>query len=205
MLDSMYGDGDMPVTAVVDSPMAIRATEVFRRHHECYDRLARNRLITGDDPLVFSGLQFSNSPRESMRLNHERHRLIIASSGMADGGRVRHHLKHNLWREESAVLFAGFQARGTLGRKILDQPETVRIMGDRIKVRARIEQMTGLSAHAGQTDLIRWIEKIDRPVPSRVILVHGEDDARQALTDQLAHRGLTVEDGKRGVTVDLDG
>ena len=131
---------DMPV--YVDSPLAVSATEVFRNNLDCYDEEAREYIEKGDNPLDFPGLRFTRSADESKALNTSTESLIIISaSGMCEAGRIKHHLKHNLWRKESSIVFVGYQAVGTLGRRLVDGAKKVRIFGEEINVDARVEML----------------------------------------------------------------
>lgn len=182
------------IPVFVDSPLSIRATEITRKYREVFDREANERLRAGDDPFHFDGLRFVRTVEESKRLNGDQSsKVIIAASGMCEGGRVVHHLKHNLWREDSTVLFVGFQAEGTLGRKIRDGARLVRILGEEVAVRARVEVMEGFSAHADQGGLLSWLEGFDQKRPQRIFLTHGEPDEQEALADLLLGRGYRVE------------
>jgi len=159
----------------LDSPMAISATEIFRRHPECYDAEAMQVLRSGDDPFSFPGLHFTRESAQSMAINNVKGgAVIIAGSGMCTGGRIRHHLKHNLWRDESSIVFVGYAARGTLARRIIDGEETVRIFGDEIAVNAEIYTIGGFSAHADQKELLDWYRKTGSP--AKTFLVHGEEE-----------------------------
>lgn len=158
----------------LDSPMAISATEIYRRHPECYDSETAALFRGGHDPFNLPGLQFTRETAESMALNRiSGGAVILAGSGMATGGRVRHHLKHNLWRENSSVIFVGFAARGTLARQIIDGASTVSLFGERIPVRARLYTINGFSAHADQAELVAWQRQVGAP---RTFLVHGEEE-----------------------------
>jgi metallo-beta-lactamase family protein len=158
----------------LDSPMAISATEIFRRHPECFDADAFARLRDGRDPFSLPGLHFTREATESMALNQVAGgAVILAGSGMATGGRVRHHLKHNLWRQHCSVIFVGFAARGTLARQIIDGAKFVELFGEEIPVRARIYTINGFSAHADQAELLAWHQGVGAP---RTFLVHGEEE-----------------------------
>lgn len=158
----------------LDSPMAISATEIFRRHPECYDAETARLFREGEDPFQLPGLHFTRESAASIALNRiTGGAIILAGSGMATGGRVRHHLKHNLWREDSSVIFVGFAARGTLARHIIDGANTVNLFGEQIPVRARRFTINGFSAHADQSELIDWQRRVGAP---RTFLVHGEEE-----------------------------
>jgi metallo-beta-lactamase family protein len=178
--------GQIPPTAHVflDSPMAISATEIFRRHPECYDAEAAKLFKQGRDPFMLRGLSFSREAADSMAINRiHGGAVIMAGSGMCTGGRVRHHLKHNLWRRDCSIVFVGFAARNTLARRIIDGAETVRIFGEDIPVRARIYTIGGFSAHADQAELLAWYRQTGSP--RTTFLVHGEEDAMQGFAEQL--------------------
>jgi len=168
----------------LDSPMAISATEIFRRHPECYDRETCAIFREGNDPFGLPELHFTRETAESMRLNQiNSGAVIMAGSGMCTGGRVRHHLKHNLARPECSVIFVGYAARGTLARAIIDGAETVRIFGKEIPVQAQIYTIGGFSAHADQAELLAWHHHTGRP--QKTFLVHGENDAMTTLAVKL--------------------
>ena len=134
-----------------------------------------------NDLFKFENLKFSLTAEESQKLNSIRkNAIIISASGMAEAGRIKHHLKHNLWRPESTIVFVGYQAEGTLGRRILDGSSTVRIHGEEISVKAEIELIEGFSGHADQKDLMNWINNFDE-IRESIFLVHGDDDARESM------------------------
>jgi metallo-beta-lactamase family protein len=167
----------------LDSPMAISATEIFARHHEFLQPEAARLFREGRDPLMLPGLHFTRERVESMALNNIRGgAIIMAGSGMATGGRVRHHLKHNISREECCVIFVGFAARGTLARQIIDGRNPVHILGDDTPVRARIHTINGFSAHADQAELLQWHRHTGA---ARTFLTHGEEAAMQTFASRL--------------------
>jgi len=169
----------MSVPVYVDSPLAISATEIFRNNLDCYDEEARSYVENGDNPLDFAGLQFTRTPDESKALNERAgSSIIISASGMCEAGRIKHHLKHNLWRPESTVLFVGYQAEGTLGRRLLDDVKKVKIFGEEITVNAKIEMIEGYSGHADRDGLLSWIGGM-RQKPRKIFIVHGEDNSIQ--------------------------
>ena len=186
-------DGAIPqhVQVFLDSPMAISATEIFRRHPECFGQDFLDELQHGD-PFAMPGLHFTRETTESMAINNiEAGAIIIAGSGMCNGGRVRHHLKHNLWRERCSVVFVGFAAEGTLARRIVDGAKSVRVFNEEIPVRAQIWTINGFSAHADQPSLLAWLGNAPR---RKVFLVHGEyDRGMQAMQDVLIERGFTCQ------------
>ncbi|MDK2857762.1 MAG: metallo-beta-lactamase family protein [Verrucomicrobiota bacterium] len=172
----------------VDSPMAIKVTDVFRKHAELFDEDSRELLLKGIHPCDLPGLTMSNSVDQSKAINHIKGTvIIIAGSGMCTGGRIKHHLKNNISRPESTVLFVGYQAVGTLGRIILDGVNPVRIFGEEHEVNARIEKISGFSAHADRNELLRWISSIKNP-PRRIFITHGEPDAANAFRELLTEK-----------------
>ena len=173
---------ELPV--FLDSPLAIRATELTRRHEDCYGAPLRAALAR-NERLEPRQLEFCRTPDESMRLNQRRGIVILSSSGMCEGGRILHHLKHNLWRATTDVVIVGFQAQGTLGRALVGGAKKVRIFGEEIAVRAKIHTLGGFSAHAGQSELVHWSEAL-RASGACVALVHGEPEKRAALAARLA-------------------
>ena len=173
----------LKIPVYVDSPLAVSATEVFRNNLDCFDEEAREYIRNGDNPLDFPSLRFTRSADESRALNESTESLIIISaSGMCEAGRIKHHLKHNLWRKESSIVFVGYQAAGTLGRRILDGAKKVRIFGEEINVDARVEMLEGLSGHADRTGLMNWLKSF-RKKPKHIFVVHGEDDAVREFGD----------------------
>jgi metallo-beta-lactamase family protein len=168
----------------LDSPMAISATEIFRRHPECFEPATAKLFQDGHDPFGLPGLHFTREAAESVALNNiGGGAIIMAGSGMCTGGRVRHHLQHNLDRANSAVVFVGYAATGTLARRIIDGATQVRIFGEDIPVRARIYTINGFSAHADQAELLAWHRQTGA---NRTFLVHGEQDS---MTRFAAHLG----------------
>jgi metallo-beta-lactamase family protein len=166
----------------LDSPMAITATEIFARHREYLQPEAAQLFQKDRDPLALPGLHFTRDRVESVALNNVRSAIIMAGSGMATGGRVQHHLKHNISRAECSVIFVGFAAKGTLARQIIDGQNPVQILGDYIPVRAKIHTINGFSAHADQAGLLKWHGHTGA---SRTFLTHGEEDAMQAFASRL--------------------
>ena len=173
----------------LDSPMAISATQIFRRHRECFDEETWAVIASGKDPFEFPGLQIIRDTSESMALKHMQGVVIIAGSGMCTGGRIRHHLRHNLWRPEASVVFVGYAAAGTLARQIIEGAEEVRVLQDEIEVNAEIYTIGGFSAHADQQELLNWHAQTGSP--ERTFLVHGEETAMQTLASHLT--GTKVE------------
>lgn len=182
---------DFPV--YVDSPMAVEATAVFvDNREECYDAEAAELVRQGINPLTFKNLHLSITSEESKAINFDTTpKVIISASGMCDAGRVRHHLKHNLWRPESTILFVGYQSVGTLGRAIVEGAKEVKLFGETIEVRAEILTLKGLSGHADKNGLIEWISAFKKK-PDKVFVVHGEDSVTVSFTEC-----LKIEHGQR--------
>ncbi|HEY8422893.1 MAG TPA: MBL fold metallo-hydrolase [Thermoclostridium sp.] len=169
----------------IDSPLAISATEVYRQNLDCYDEEARWYIENGDNPLDFPNLHFTRTADESRSLNEIAGGcIIISASGMCEAGRIKHHLKHNLWREKSTILFVGYQAEGTLGRRLLNGEKKVNIFGEEISVNARIESIDGYSGHADYLGLISWLKNFRR-MPKGIFLVHGEENALSSLSEKI--------------------
>ncbi|MDI6744979.1 MAG: MBL fold metallo-hydrolase [Thermodesulfovibrionales bacterium] len=174
ILNQLVREGRLyKINVYIDSPLAEQATKTYLAHPECFDEEAK-RILNAESVADSIRLNFTNSVDESIALNKiKSHAIIIAGSGMCDGGRIRHHLKHNLWRPECSITFSGFQASGTLGRRIVDRSKTVRIFGEEIAVKASIYTLGGFSAHADQQGLIEWLSAFnDSP---QVFVVHGEE------------------------------
>ena len=172
----------------LDSPLAIEATKIFTKNmRECFDEEALALVNAGINPLVFPGLHTATSSEDSKMINFiEKPKVIISASGMCDAGRIRHHLKHNLWRPECTILFVGYQANGTLGRRLIEGEKNVRLFGEPIEVHAHIESLHGVSGHADRNGLLAWLGGFNTPI-EHVFVVHGED----TVTDEFAK---TVEE-----------
>ena len=160
----------------VDSPLAVEATEIFQKNeYECYDEEALELIKKHINPITFPGLNLSITTEESRAINEDPEpKVIISASGMCEAGRIRHHLKHNLWRPECTILFVGYQSVGTTGRAIVDGADQVKLFGETIDVKASIKKLTGLSGHADKNGLIEWVKGFKVP-PKKVFIVHGED------------------------------
>jgi len=160
----------------IDSPLATNATKIFLKHPECFDKETLELISKGQFPKGAPTLKFTETPEESMAINRIKSgAIIIAASGMCEAGRIRHHLKHNLWREECSIIFVGFQAQGTLGRQIVDGAKSIKLFGEEIAVRARIYTIGGLSAHADRQELMGWLNKF-KTRPKKIFVVHGEEE-----------------------------
>lgn len=184
-LNDLYSKGLLSsnIDIYIDSPLAIAATKIFQKHTEYYDHETRQLLDSGDHPLEFPNLKYSRTQQESMALNLvKRNTIIISASGMCDAGRIKHHLKHNLWRPESTILFVGYQAVGTLGRRIIEGEKLVAIHGEQVAVKADIRSIDSYSAHADRTGLISWLKNFVVP-PRGIFLVHGEEESQLSLGD----------------------
>ncbi len=176
-------DSDFEV--YVDSPLAIEATNIFQQNvRTCFDEDALALVEKGVNPLVFPGLKCTITSEESKQINFdERPKVILSASGMCEAGRIRHHLKHNLWRPECTICFVGYQAAGTLGRKLLDGTDHVKLFGERVEVNARIVSIQGISGHADENGLLSWLGAFHPPI-EKVFVVHGEDQ----VTDLFAQK-----------------
>lgn len=194
---------DIPV--YVDSPLAISATHVFRLHPECYDAETRKLMLSDPDPFDFRGLRYVRETIDSKRINNSKQPcIVIAGSGMCESGRVLHHLIHNIGRRSTTILFLGFNAEYTLGRRIADGAEKVRIMGDEYRVRANVEKLSGLSAHADHGELLTYIRRFNKAALKKIYLVHGEPSAQEAFKAALLEEGYAdVENPAKGTSVSL--
>jgi len=193
MLYSLYllnCDGRLPkdIPVILDSPLAIKATEIFRHYRSYLDGETQSLLKNGEDPLDLPQLQFSSSTEQSMQINDmEGSAIIISASGMANAGRIRHHLRHNLWRPGASIVFVGFQAEGTPGRNIIQGAKKIRIFNEDIAVKAMIWTIGGFSAHAGQSQLLDWLGNFqNKKMP--VFLIHGETGAQEVLASLIRQK-----------------
>lgn len=174
----------------VDSPLAIESTKVFQKNtHSCFDEEATALIEQGINPLTFPGLKTSVTSEDSKLINFDdKPKVIISASGMCEAGRIRHHLKHNLWRRECTILFVGYQAAGTLGRKLVEGADSVKLFGENIEVNARIASLIGISGHADMKGLLNWIDRFQKK-PTHIFVVHGDDTVTEefakTITDTL--------------------
>lgn len=177
---------NMPV--YLDSPLAIQATEIFRKNPAYLDEDTRVLIKNGQHPLTMPQLRYTQKTEDSQSINSTKGpAVVISASGMCNAGRVQHHLRHNLWREGASVVFVGFQAKGTPGRKIVDGAKSIRLLGEDVAVRAKIFTIGGFSAHAGQTQILEWLNAFDRP-GMEVFLIHGEHEAQKTLGKLIEER-----------------
>ena len=176
------------IPVYVDSPLAVNATKIFESNPSYYNDDALRYLLKGDNPLEFENLHFVTTSDESKALNEKNEpSVIISASGMCEVGRIKHHLKHNLFKPECTILFVGFQAEGTLGHKILNGDKLVKIFGEEIAVNAEVKYLDAFSGHADKNGLLTWIEKMDKK-PKNIFLVHGEYSAQQAFKNEVYDR-----------------
>lgn len=177
----------MKIPIYIDSPMAIEATEAFKKNSSSFNEEARGLILRGDNPFEFDNLRYVKAQEESMALNkYIFPKVIISSSGMATAGRIRHHLKHNLWDGKNSLVFVGYQAEGTLGRILLDGKKKVKILGEEINVKSEIYDLEGFSGHADQSVLLDWVEKFKKK-PKKIFIVHGEEESATALSTLIQH------------------
>ena len=175
----------MNVPVYVDSPLAISATEIFKKNTNLFEDEIQEKIKSGDNPLEFPGLQFTRTAEESKALNESTEPcIIISASGMCDVGRIKHHLKHNLWNPKSTILFVGYQAPGTLGRTIVEGAKKVKIFGEEIAVNARVEYIEGYSGHADQEWLLNFVYSFTNQ-PKHIFLVHGEPEGQEVLKQKI--------------------
>lgn len=197
----------MNAPVYVDSPLAISATEVFRQNTELFEEEVREEIKRGDNPLEFPGLRFTRTADESRALNEnpEPH-IVISASGMCEVGRIKHHLKHNLWDPKNTILFVGYQAPGTLGEKIVSGEKKVKIFGEEIAINARIEYIEGYSGHADQEWLLNFIYSFITK-PKHIFLVHGEPEGQKVLKQKILETTdipVTIPDYGESYTLDKD-
>ena len=179
----LRGHEDFPV--YVDSPLAVEATKIYADDEAMkpyYDAETLQLLAQGINPIAFPGLRTSVTSAESKAINFDNTpKIILSASGMCEAGRIRHHLKHNLWRKESTILFVGYQSEGTVGRKLIDGADTVRLFGEEITVEAHIESLSGISGHADRDQMLSWLASMPRK-PRQIFVNHGDDQ----VTDRFA-------------------
>ncbi len=194
----------MKVPVYVDSPLAISATEIFKQNMDLFEDEVKEEMEKGDNPLEFPGLRFTQTADESKALNESTEpSIIISASGMCDVGRIKHHLKHNIWNPKSTILFVGYQAPGTLGNLIVNGAKKVTIFGEEFAVNARIEYIEGYSGHADQQWLMNFVYSFITK-PKHIFLVHGEDESQEVLRNKiLEETGIGVSIPEYGETYEL--
>ena len=195
----------MKSSVYVDSPLAISATEVFKENMNLFEPEVQKEIIDGDNPLEFPGLEFTRTADESKALNEDsRPSIIISASGMCEVGRIKHHLKHNLWNPKSTILFVGYQAPGTLGYNIVNGAKRVKIFGEEIAVNARIEYIEGYSGHADQEGLMNFVYSFIKK-PKHIFLVHGEKESQDVLKEKIETEArIAVTIPEFGETYEID-
>ncbi len=177
-----------PFPVYIDSPLAISATEIFKRNSDCFDPETQEILSRGDNPLEIPGIRYTRTTEESKAINEDPGpAIIVSASGMCDSGRIQHHLKHHLWREESHIVIIGYQAEGTIGRRIVEGAKTVKLFGEEIAVKAHIHTLGGFSAHADQKGLLDWLSHVQNP-RLEVFVTHGEEKISLGLSQLINAR-----------------
>ena len=185
LTDKEIGEELSNIPIYVDSPLAVNATHIFEEQYKYYDEEALSFLLKGDNPISFDNLHFVETSEESQALNSDMTpKVIISASGMCEVGRIKHHLKHNLYRPECTILFVGYQAEGTLGRKILNGDKLVKIFGEEIAVNAEIKSLDAFSGHADRDGILNWIGAMSKK-PEQIFIVHGEKDAQTVLEEYI--------------------
>lgn len=200
-----HESGQVPITPTfVDSPLAINATDVFRLHAECLREELRDHLLSHDDPFGFGGLKYTRTVDESKAINLLRDAcVIISANGMCEAGRILHHLKNNIEDARNTLLFVGYQAENTLGRRLLDGAKKVKIFGDEFTVRAEIQTANGFSAHADRTELLNWVSSVKENLKG-VFVVHGEEHSALSFAEALRTMGgFTVTVPEPSQTIEL--
>ncbi|MBQ4133615.1 MAG: MBL fold metallo-hydrolase [Desulfovibrionaceae bacterium] len=208
-LNQLRREGRLPdIPVFLDSPLAIRTTEIFRKYPDYQDEETQALIAAGDDPLDLPNLRYTLSTAESQNINsYSGSAIVISASGMANAGRIRHHLKHNLWRAGASVVFVGYQAIGTPGRKIVDGAKSIRIMGEDITINAKIWTIGGFSSHAGQSEIMDWVGEFVKP-HTKVFLIHGEEKAQEdlaALIKQKFAVDVFIPEYLEETTLEVDG
>jgi metallo-beta-lactamase family protein len=175
----------LQVPVYIDSPLTVSATEIFERNPDCFDEKTLELIKTGDNPLDFRNLIFTRNVEESKQINKTpESKVIISASGMCSAGRIKHHLKHNLWRNESSIVFVGYQAQGTLGRRIKEGEKSVKLFGEEIQVNAKIYTLDGFSGHADKEGIMWWLEGFENK-PKKIFIVHGEEEASREISKKI--------------------
>ena len=186
----------MKIPVYVDSPLAVSATQIFRNNMNLFSDEIQEFIKRGDNPLEFGNLHFTQTVEDSKALNESNEPcIIISASGMCDVGRIKHHLKHTIWNATNTILFVGYQAPGTLGRRIVNGEKQIKLFGDEYSVNARVEYIEGFSGHADQQGLINFVCSFNEKMPKHIFLVHGETDSKQTLKEKILENapGMDVE------------
>ncbi|MDI6764368.1 MAG: MBL fold metallo-hydrolase [Thermodesulfobacteriota bacterium] len=188
-LGQFMREGLIPsIRVYIDSPLAISATEIFKKNSDCFDRETKEILLRGENPLDLPEIIYTRTTEESKAINEdEGPGIIISASGMCDSGRIKHHLKHHLWREKSHIVFIGYQGEGTIGRRIIDGAESVRLFGEVVAIKAHIHTLGGFSAHADQKGLLEWLSHFENP-QLEVFVNHGEEKISMELSQLIRER-----------------
>lgn len=189
ILRKMYDEGSLPTNARIflDSPLAISATRIFLQFPQLFNEKLKEMIRKGENPFIFPNVEFTQTVEESKKINDiASGAIILAGSGMCTGGRIKHHLKHNLWREENSVIFVGYQTKGSLGRAIIDGAKTVRIYGEEIAVKAKIYTINGFSSHADQKTLLNWLGNIKGL--ENIFIVHGEKEVMEIFKEKIKEK-----------------
>jgi len=182
----------LSVPVYVDSPLTVSATEIFLRNPDCFDEDTLKLINIGNNPLDFRNLKFTRTTEESKQINFSKEsKVIISASGMCTAGRIKHHLKHNLWRKESSIVFVSYQAQGTLGRRIKEGEKVVKIFGEEIQVNAEIYSLEGFSGHADREGILQWIKSFKNK-PKKIFVVHGEEEATKEISRKIEEE-LTIK------------
>lgn len=197
------------VKVYIDSPMANAATEVFKKNAQVFDEATKDYISKGDNPLEFENLKFTQSTEESQWLNIDKEpKVIISASGMCEAGRIRHHLKHNLWDARNSIIFVGYQAEGTLGRTLIEGASEVTLFGEKIQVNAKIHNLEGFSGHADRDGLLGWLKGFQK-APKQIFLVHGEPEAKldfaKTVKETLGYDTIPVNVNSEYVLENTDG
>lgn len=190
LLGEFFRAGKLPnIPIYLDSPLAIKATEIYRKNKKYYDEGARAIVDKGFDPFSMPNLKFTPTTQESAKINQLKgSAIIISANGMCTAGRIKHHLKHNIWRPGASIIIAGFQAQGTTGRQIVDGAKMITLFGEKVAVRAKVFTIGGFSAHADQKDLLAWVSHFIEKSKPRVFVVHGEPSSSEALAREIRNR-----------------
>ena len=205
ILNKLFKSGEIPsIPVYIDSPLAISSTEIFRNNRQCFDEEMTKLIMSGENPLDFPNLTFTRTSNDSKLLQNEKGVIIISASGMCNAGRIQYHLQNNLYKPEASIIFVGYQAEGTLGRRIVDGRKQVKIYGEDIAVKAQVHTLGGFSAHADKNGLINWLKTNTNP-NAKVYVVHGEEESSQSFSELVqSELGLHSYVPKWGEIVDLD-